>query len=127
MDDNYLAAPDRYQRQPYRPVGRHGLRLPSIGLGLWHIFGNGSDPARVKAMVHQAFDLGITHFDLANNYGPPPGSAETCFGGGADSSWLVGATRGGSASASSFAKEERISSSSRFSRARSAATVSRSR
>lgn len=81
MDDNYLAAPDRYQRQPYRPVGRHGLRLPSIGLGLWHNFGESSDPARVKAMVHQAFDLGITHFDLANNYGPPPGSAETCFGG----------------------------------------------
>ncbi|MDF2409837.1 L-glyceraldehyde 3-phosphate reductase [Aeromonas sp. 2HA2] len=81
MDDNYLAAPDRYQRQPYRSVGRHGLRLPSIGLGLWHNFGEGSDPARVKAMVHQAFDLGITHFDLANNYGPPPGSAETTFGG----------------------------------------------
>ncbi|MFM1643042.1 aldo/keto reductase [Aeromonas salmonicida] len=81
MDDNYLAAPNRYQHQPYRPAGRHGLRLPSIGLGLWHNFGNGSDPARVKAMVHQAFDLGITHFDLANNYGPPPGSAETCFGG----------------------------------------------
>lgn len=81
MDEHYLAAPDRYQRQPYRPAGRHGLRLPSIGLGLWHNFGEGSDPARVKAMVHQAFDLGITHFDLANNYGPPPGSAETCFGG----------------------------------------------
>ncbi|HEA3090492.1 TPA: aldo/keto reductase [Aeromonas salmonicida] len=80
MDDNYLAAPDRYQHQPYRSVGRHGLRLPSIGLGLWHNFGEGSDPARVKAMVHQAFDLGITHFDLANNYGPPPGSAETTFG-----------------------------------------------
>ncbi|MFM1694500.1 aldo/keto reductase [Aeromonas salmonicida] len=80
MDDNYLAAPDRYQRQPYRSVGRHGLRLPSIGLGLWHNFGEVSDPARVKAMMHQAFDLGITHFDLANNYGPPPGSAETCFG-----------------------------------------------
>lgn len=81
MDEHYLAAPDRYQRQPYRPAGRHGLRLPSIGLGLWHNFGEGSDPARVKAIVHQAFDLGITHFDLANNYGPPPGSAETCFGG----------------------------------------------
>lgn len=80
MDEHYLAAPDRYQRQPYRPAGRHGLRLPSIGLGLWHNFGEGSDPAKVKAMVHQAFDLGITHFDLANNYGPPPGSAETSFG-----------------------------------------------
>ena len=80
MDDHYLAAPDRYQRQPYRAAGRHGLRLPGIGLGLWHNFGEGSDPARVKAMVHQAFDLGITHFDLANNYGPPPGSAETTFG-----------------------------------------------
>ena len=81
MDDHYLAAPDRYQRQAYRAAGRHGLRLPGIGLGLWHNFGAGSDPARVKAMVHQAFDLGITHFDLANNYGPPPGSAETTFGG----------------------------------------------
>ena len=80
MDDNYLAAPDRYQRQPYRPAGRHGLRLPGIGLGLWHNFGAGSDPATAKAMVHQAFDLGITHFDLANNYGPPPGSAELAFG-----------------------------------------------
>ena len=58
MDDNYLAAPDRYQRQPYRPAGRHGLRLPGIGLGLWHNFGAGSDPATAKAMVHQAFDLG---------------------------------------------------------------------
>ena len=81
MDDHYLAAPDRYQRQPYRAAGRHGLRLPGIGLGLWHNFGAGSDPATAKAMVHQAFDLGITHFDLANNYGPPPGSAETTFGG----------------------------------------------
>lgn len=80
MDDQYLAATDRYQRQPYRQAGRRGLRLPGIGLGLWHNFGAGSDPARVKAMVHQAFDLGITHFDLANNYGPPPGSAEITFG-----------------------------------------------
>lgn len=80
MDAHYQAAADRYQRQPYRPAGRHGLRLPSIGLGLWHNFGEGSDPAKVKTMVHQAFDLGITHFDLANNYGPPPGSAETTFG-----------------------------------------------
>ncbi|MFQ2259118.1 aldo/keto reductase [Aeromonas dhakensis] len=80
MDDHYLAAPDRYQRQPYRPAGRHGLRLPSIGLGLWHNFGAECNPATAKAMVHQAFDLGITHFDLANNYGPPPGSAEQTFG-----------------------------------------------
>ncbi|MGY6040043.1 aldo/keto reductase [Aeromonas sp. AE23HZ002T15] len=80
MEAHYQAAADRYQRQPYRPAGRHGLHLPGIGLGLWHNFGGGSDPARVKAMVHQAFDLGITHFDLANNYGPPPGSAETTFG-----------------------------------------------
>ncbi|MFM4965468.1 aldo/keto reductase [Aeromonas bivalvium] len=80
MDDSYLAAPDRYQRQAYRPAGRHGLCLPAIGLGLWHNFGAGSDPATVKAMVHQAFDLGITHFDLANNYGPPPGAAELTFG-----------------------------------------------
>ena len=81
MDDHYLAAPDRYQPQSYRAAVRHGLRLPGIGLGLWHNFGAGSGPARVKAMVHLAFDLGITHFDLPNNYGPPPGSAETCFGG----------------------------------------------
>ena len=80
MEAHYQATADRYQRQPYRPAGRHGLHLPGIGLGLWHNFGGGSDPARVKAMVHQAFDLGITHFDLANNYGPPPGSAETTFG-----------------------------------------------
>lgn len=80
MEEHYLADANRYQRQPYRPVGRHGLKLPSIGLGLWHNFGADCDPVNAKAMVHRAFDLGITHFDLANNYGPPPGSAETTFG-----------------------------------------------
>ena len=80
MDTHYLADPARYQQQPYRSVGHHGPRLPTIGLGLWHNFCEGSNPANVKEMLHQAFDLGICHFDLANNYGPPPGSAETTFG-----------------------------------------------
>ena len=57
MDDNYLAAPDRYQRQPYRPAGRHGLRLPGIGLGLWHNFGTGSDPATAPTTTGRRRDL----------------------------------------------------------------------
>lgn len=80
MDQHYQANSARYQQQPYRTVGRHGLRLPAIALGLWHNFGAEAAPERMSAMVRQAFDLGITHFDLANNYGPPPGSAETSFG-----------------------------------------------
>ncbi|MCS3457076.1 L-glyceraldehyde 3-phosphate reductase [Aeromonas sp. BIGb0405] len=80
MDQPYQANPARYQQQPYRAVGRHGLRLPAIALGLWHNFGAEAAPQQMSAMVRQAFDLGITHFDLANNYGPPPGSAETSFG-----------------------------------------------
>jgi len=64
----------------YRRCGRSGLKLPAISLGLWHNFG-GVDPYdEAKAMIHRAFDLGVTHFDLANNYGPPPGSAESTFG-----------------------------------------------
>lgn len=76
----YRPAEDRYQRMQYRRCGRSGLDLPAISLGLWHNFG-GDTPHEVKrAMCRTAFDLGITHFDLANNYGPPPGSAEEAFG-----------------------------------------------
>lgn len=65
---------------PYRPVGRSGLRLPAISLGLWHNFGDDQPIADQRAIIRRAFDLGITHFDLANNYGPPYGSAEENFG-----------------------------------------------
>ena len=77
---NYQAATNRYDSMVYRRCGRSGLRLPAISLGLWHNFGgvNPLEPAR--RMIFRAFDLGITHFDLANNYGPPPGSAEENFG-----------------------------------------------
>jgi L-glyceraldehyde 3-phosphate reductase len=64
----------------YNRCGRSGLLLPAISLGLWHNFGNDADPANKRALCRRAFDLGITHFDLANNYGPPPGSAEIAFG-----------------------------------------------
>ncbi len=73
-------ADDRYEKMSYHHCGRSGLKLPAISLGLWHNFGEDT-PHRVKREICQtAFDLGITHFDLANNYGPPPGSAETAFG-----------------------------------------------
>jgi L-glyceraldehyde 3-phosphate reductase len=76
----YQPAPTRYDDMLYRRCGRSGLRLPAISLGLWHNFG-GVDPfENGRAMARRAFDLGITHFDLANNYGPPPGSAEETFG-----------------------------------------------
>jgi L-glyceraldehyde 3-phosphate reductase len=65
---------------PYQRCGRSGLKLPAISLGLWHNFGGDDSLSEARAMVRRAFDLGITHFDLANNYGPPPGSAETTFG-----------------------------------------------
>jgi len=72
--------PDRYDSMLYNRSGRSGLKLPAIALGLWHNFA-GVDPyENARAMVHRAFDLGITHFDLANNYGPPPGSAEESMG-----------------------------------------------
>jgi L-glyceraldehyde 3-phosphate reductase len=71
---------DRYDRLHYRRCGRSGLKLPAISLGLWHNFGGVDAFENARAMVHRAFDLGITHFDLANNYGPPPGSAEETFG-----------------------------------------------
>ena len=64
----------------YRRCGRSGLRLPAISLGLWHNFGEDSADESKRALCRRAFDLGITHFDLANNYGPPPGSAELAFG-----------------------------------------------
>jgi L-glyceraldehyde 3-phosphate reductase len=76
----YVPAADRYEPMPYRRVGRTGLRLPLISLGLWHNFGDDVPLARQRAILHRAFDLGITHFDLANNYGPPYGSAELNFG-----------------------------------------------
>jgi L-glyceraldehyde 3-phosphate reductase len=65
---------------PYRRTGRSGLMLPAISLGLWYNFGGVDSLENARAMIHRAFDLGITHFDLANNYGPPPGSAEETFG-----------------------------------------------
>ncbi len=77
---DWLAAPERYDSMPYRRCGRSGLLLPAISLGLWHNFGDVDVYKNSRAMVLRAFDLGITHFDLANNYGPPPGSAETNFG-----------------------------------------------
>ena len=77
----YLAAGDRYDRMEYRRSGRSGLLLPAISLGLWHNFGNDDRPLETgRAIIRRAFDLGITHFDLANNYGPPYGSAEENFG-----------------------------------------------
>ena len=76
----YTAAENRYQSMTYNRCGRSGLKLPALTLGLWHNFGDGEACANGRAMVRRAFDLGITHFDLANNYGPPPGSAEENFG-----------------------------------------------
>ncbi len=76
----YTAADDRYQRQPYRRVGQSGLRLPSVSLGLWQNFGDTTAFDTQREILRRAFDLGVTHFDLANNYGPPYGSAETNFG-----------------------------------------------
>ena len=76
----YLPAPDRYSRIAYRRTGRSGLDLPAISLGLWHNFGHNALPERALEICRTAFDNGITHFDLANNYGPPPGSAEEFFG-----------------------------------------------
>jgi len=79
-DVQYLPHPDRYERMPYRRVGRSGLQLPAISLGLWQNFGDDRPLAPNRAILRRAFDLGITHFDLANNYGPPYGAAETNFG-----------------------------------------------
>ena len=71
---------DRYDRMCYNRCGRSGLKLPAVSLGLWHNFGGVDVHENARAMVRRAFDLGVTHFDLANNYGPPPGSAEETFG-----------------------------------------------
>ncbi|MEG3632208.1 L-glyceraldehyde 3-phosphate reductase [Micromonospora palythoicola] len=76
----YLAADTRYDQMTYRRSGASGLRLPAISLGLWHNFGPDRPFERQRDIVRRAFDLGVTHFDLANNYGPPPGSAEENFG-----------------------------------------------
>ncbi|MFF9396921.1 L-glyceraldehyde 3-phosphate reductase [Streptomyces griseoluteus] len=76
----YTAHPDRYADLPYRRSGRSGLKLPALSLGLWHNFGPDRPVETQRAILRRAFDLGITHFDLANNYGPPPGAAESALG-----------------------------------------------
>ncbi len=80
MPDPHVAAPDRYQTMEYRRCGRSGLLLPAISLGLWQNFGDDRPLATQRAILRRAFDRGVTHFDLANNYGPPYGSAEVNFG-----------------------------------------------
>ncbi|MFI0224748.1 L-glyceraldehyde 3-phosphate reductase [Streptomyces lydicus] len=77
---DYRAADSRYDSMKYRRTGRSGLKLPAISLGLWHNFGDDRTLSSQRAILRRAFDLGVTHFDLANNYGPPPGSAELNFG-----------------------------------------------
>lgn len=77
---NYIAASGRYENMLYRKCGRSGLKLPAISLGLWQNFGHVDNPSNIRKILLEAFDAGITHFDLANNYGPPPGSAEENFG-----------------------------------------------
>jgi L-glyceraldehyde 3-phosphate reductase len=77
---SHIAYEHRYENMPYIRCGRSGLKLPAISLGLWHNFGGVNLLENGRAMVRRAFDMGITHFDLANNYGPPPGSAEETFG-----------------------------------------------
>ncbi|WP_371527498.1 L-glyceraldehyde 3-phosphate reductase [Streptomyces sp. NBC_01283] len=76
----YRAATDRYSTMEYRRTGRSGLKLPAVSLGLWHNFGDDKSLESQRAILRRAFDLGVTHFDLANNYGPPAGSAELNFG-----------------------------------------------
>ena len=78
--DNYKLTEPRYESMPYRRCGRSGLLLPEVSLGFWHNFGAGADPDKCRTIVETAFDSGITYFDLANNYGPPYGSAEEMFG-----------------------------------------------
>jgi len=77
---SFIASPSRYETMRYNRVGRSGLLLPAISLGLWHNFGGVDDFITARQIILRAFDAGITHFDLANNYGPPPGSAEENFG-----------------------------------------------
>src|SRR6266704_1965216 len=76
----YVAAANRYEQIPYRRCGRSGLKLPEISLGLWQNFGDDRPVDVQRAIIRRAFDRGVTHFDLANNYGPPYGSAEENFG-----------------------------------------------
>src|SRR5512142_2176435 len=76
----YVAAGDRYSRHPYRRCGRSGIMLPEVSLGLWQNFGDTKPLEDQRAILRRAFDLGVTHFDLANNYGPPYGTAEVNFG-----------------------------------------------
>ena len=76
----YQASPGRYAYMEYRRCGNSGLKLPALSLGLWHNFGAVDDYEKCRTIIHTAFDLGISHFDLANNYGPPPGAAEETFG-----------------------------------------------
>ncbi len=80
MSPDYTPVADRYDTMEYRRTGRSGLKLPAVSLGLWHNFGNDKPLETQRAVLRRAFDLGITHFDLANNYGPPYGSAEENFG-----------------------------------------------
>lgn len=77
---SYIPNINRYEQMDYRRCGQSGLKLPAISLGLWHNFGQLDDFENARQLIHTAFDLGITHFDLANNYGPPPGSAEENYG-----------------------------------------------
>ncbi|EMS31960.1 Putative ion-channel protein [Mariniradius saccharolyticus AK6] len=77
---SYVAKEDRYDNMPFRRCGKSGIKLPMISLGLWHNFGHDADFKNARTILRQAFDFGITHFDLANNYGPPYGSAEENFG-----------------------------------------------
>ncbi|MEU6366868.1 L-glyceraldehyde 3-phosphate reductase [Streptomyces sp. NPDC046931] len=76
----YTADPSRYEAMPYRRTGRSGLKLPALSLGLWHNFGPDRPVETQRGILRRAFDLGVTHFDLANNYGPPPGAAESALG-----------------------------------------------
>jgi L-glyceraldehyde 3-phosphate reductase len=77
---SYVAAEDRYTKHPYRRCGRSGIQLPAVSLGLWQNFGDATPIDTQRAILRRAFDLGVTHFDLANNYGPPYGNAEINFG-----------------------------------------------
>jgi L-glyceraldehyde 3-phosphate reductase len=77
---SYQPSPTRYQKMEYRRCGKSGIKLPALSLGLWHNFGFVNEFENSRQIIHTAFDNGITHFDLANNYGPPPGSAEEVFG-----------------------------------------------
>lgn len=87
MTMNYQPAPDRYEKMEYRRCGRSGLKLPAVSLGLWHNFGNITTFGTQRDILRKAFDLGVTHFDLANNYGPPHGEAERNFGIHMDRDW----------------------------------------